>query len=98
MGRLEGITVDIGGTSALANFEVIEIIDDNSAYPTLLGIDWAIDMNIMINLKKHKIVFKKNSLCIVVPLNPSEGVNYTELVCNDESNDELDCIYKINTR
>ena len=52
MGRLQGETVDIEGASALANFEVIEIVDDNNPYPALLGIDWATDMNGVINLKK----------------------------------------------
>jgi len=44
--------VDIEGESALADSEVIEIMDDNNQYPMLLGNDWAIDMNGMINLKK----------------------------------------------
>jgi len=30
MGRLQGITMDIEGVSALAEFEVIEIFDDNN--------------------------------------------------------------------
>lgn len=30
---------------ALADFEVIGIVDDINPYPALLGIDWAIDMN-----------------------------------------------------
>ena len=52
MGWLQGVIADIEGASALADFEVIEIVDDNNPYPTLLGIDWAIDMNGVINLKK----------------------------------------------
>lgn len=52
MGRLQGVTVDIEGMSALDGFEVIEIVDDNNPYPALLGIDWATDMNGVINLKK----------------------------------------------
>ena len=57
MERLQGITVDIEGASALADFEVIEIVDDNNPYPTLLGIDWGIDTNGVINLKKCKMIF-----------------------------------------
>jgi len=67
MWRLQGIIVDIKGASALANFKVIEIVDDRNPYPVLLGIDWATDMNGVINLKKHKIIFEKKSLRIVVP-------------------------------
>lgn len=52
MGRLQGITVDIEGAKALADFELIESVDDNNPYPALLGIDWATNMNVVINLKK----------------------------------------------
>ena len=74
---------------------MIEIVDDNNPYPTLLGIDWATDMNGVINLKKRKIIFEKKSLRVVVPLDPAEGSRYTEPVRDDESDDDLDCIYKI---
>ena len=52
MGRLQGVTVDIEGVSTLVVFEVIKIVDDSNPYPTLLGIDWATEMNKVINLKK----------------------------------------------
>ena len=90
--------VDIEGASALVDFEVIEIFDENNPYPTLLGIDWATDMNGVINLKKHKMIFEKKSLRVVVPLDPVEGSRYTEPVHDDECDDDLDCIYKITTR
>lgn len=38
MGHLYGVTVDIEGVNALADFEVIEIVDDSNPYPALLGI------------------------------------------------------------
>jgi len=74
MGRLQGVTVDIEGVSTLVDFEVIEIVDDNNPFPTLMGIVWAIHMNGIINMKKHKIIFEKKSLCVVVPLDLAEGV------------------------
>jgi len=52
MGRLQGVTVDIDGMSTQIDFEVIEIVDDSNPYLALLGIDWAMDMNGVINLKK----------------------------------------------
>ena len=94
-GRLQGVIVDTKGTSTQVDFEVIEIVDDNNPYLVLLGIDWATDMNGVINLKKRKITFEKNSLCIVVPLDPTEGTRYTELVRDNDSDDNLDFIYKI---
>ena len=95
MGRLQGITMDIEGASALADFEVINIVDDSKPYLTLLGIDWATDMNGSINLKKRKMIFKKNSLRIIITLELVEGLHYTEPVREYESDDDLDYIYKI---
>jgi len=97
MGRLQGVTVDIEGESAQADFEVIEIVDDKNPYPALLGIVWATDMNGVINLKKRKMIFEKKALRVVVPLDPAKGAGYIEPVRDDDSNDDPDCIYKITT-
>jgi len=72
MGRLQGVIVDIEGVSTQTDFKVIEIVDDNNPYPALLGIDWATDMNGVINLKRRKMIFKKKSLRLIVPLDPAE--------------------------
>lgn len=90
--------MDIKGASALEDFEVIDIVDENNPYPALLGIDWATDMNRVINLKKCKMIFEKKSLRVIIPLDPAEGSRYTELVRDYESDDDLDCIYKITMR
>jgi len=95
MGTLQGVPVDIEGVSAQADFEVIEIFDENNPYPTLPGIDRATDMNRVINLKKHKMIFEKKSLCVLVLLDPTEGVQYTKSMCGDNSDDDLDYVYKI---
>ena len=80
MGHLHGVTVDIEGVRAVADIEFIEIVDDSNPYPTLLGIDWAFDMNAIINLNKQSMVFEKNELRVIVLLDPTEGVRYTEPV------------------
>lgn len=96
MGWLYKVTVDIEGASAMADFEVIEIVDDNNPYPAIFGIDWAINMNGVINLKKRMMSFETKSLRVILSLDPEKGVHYTEPVCNyDGSDDELDHIYKI---
>ena len=77
---------------------MIEIVDDSNPYPTLLGIGWATDMNEVINLKKHNMIFEKNSLRVVIPLDPTKGSCYIERVCDYDSGDDLDCIYKITAR
>ena len=83
----------------MANFEVIEIFDDSNPYPVLLGIDWVIDMNGVINLKKQTMSFERKLLHVVVPLDPAKGIRYTKLVRNnEESDDDLDHIYKITAR
>ena len=97
-GRLQGINVDIEGAIALANLKVIEIVDDNNPYPTLPGIYWTTNMNGSININMCKMISERKSLCVVVPLDPTEGSHYIELVHDDESNDNLDCIYKVTTR
>ena len=80
MGRLQGITIDIEGASTQMDFEVIEIVEDSSPYPALLGIDCAIDMNGVINLKKRNMIFEKKSLHVVILLDLANGARYTELI------------------
>jgi len=72
MGKLQGVIVDIKGMSAEAVFEVIEIIDDSNPYPMLLRIDWATDMNGVINLKRCKMIFENKSVRVVEPLDPTK--------------------------
>ena len=52
--------MDIEGESMLSKFEVIEIVDDNNPYPMLLGIDWATDVNGVVNLKECKMIFERS--------------------------------------
>lgn len=55
-------------------------------------------MNRVINLNYQKMIFEKQSLHVVVPLDPTEGACYTEPVRDDNIDIELDCIYQITTR
>lgn len=87
--------MDIEGASTQTNFKVIEIVDDRNPFPVLLEIDCAMNMNGVINLKKWKMIYEKNSLHEVVLLDPTEGVRYTKPLRDDDSDDELDCIYQI---
>lgn len=53
-------------------------------------------MDAVINLKKWAMTFERKALRVIVPLDPAEGVCYTELVHDfAEDNDDLDQIYKI---
>lgn len=91
------MTVDIEGVSTQTDFEVIEIVGDSNPYPALLGIDWAMDMNGVINLKRRKMTFEKKSFHVIAPLDLAEGARYTEPVCDEDNDDEMDCIYQITT-
>lgn len=77
MGRLLNVPVDIDGVWSLADFEVIEIIDDSNPFPALLGIDWAFDNLVVINLKKKQMTFEGHNIRMIAPLDPSTGPRYT---------------------
>lgn len=53
LGRMIGVPVDLDGVHSITNFEVIEIVDDNNPYPSLVGIEWSFDNNTIIKLKKR---------------------------------------------
>ena len=67
LGRLPRVPIDIDGVNNLADFEVIELIDDSNPYPSLLGIEWAMENAAVINLKKRQMTFEGNGLCIIIP-------------------------------
>ena len=92
MGRLSNIVVDIRGVKFRAEFEVIQIVEDADPYPALLGLDWAIDIRGIINLKKRSMVFENNGTQVIVPLDPAEGEWYIEPVRDKV---EVDYIYKL---
>jgi hypothetical protein len=55
--RLKGILVDLYGVHTMEYFEVIDIVDNTTPYPTLLGPDWEFDNQAIINLKTMNIIF-----------------------------------------
>ena len=77
LGRLLSVPIDIDGVSTLADFEVIEIIDDSNPYPALLGIEWAMANATIINLKRRHMTFEGNGMRVIIPLDPSQGERYT---------------------
>jgi hypothetical protein len=61
-GRLEHVPVDIDRVRMFADFELIEIVDDNFPYPVLLGIDWAFNNSTVPDLKKRQMTFERDGL------------------------------------
>jgi hypothetical protein len=51
IGRLKGVTVDMDGVCTKADFDVIEIVDITTPYPSFLGLDWEFDNQAINNLK-----------------------------------------------
>ena len=80
---------------SLADFEVIEIIDDSTPYPVLLGIDWESENQAIINLKKKTMSFEGNGICVIGLLDPALGLTYTKLITAEEKAHNIDTVYQL---
>ena len=97
MGRLSNVPVDIDGVRSIVDFKVTEIIDDINPFPALLGIDWAFDNLVVINLEKKQMTFEGHNIRIIAPLDPSKGPRYTKPIRKEEELQEVDDLYKMTT-
>jgi hypothetical protein len=79
-GRLVGVPININGMCSIGEFEVIEIMDNNQPYPTLLELDWSFNNKTIINLKKREMIFEGGGLKVTVPLDPIQVRRYVEWV------------------
>jgi hypothetical protein len=93
IGRLTGVPVNIDGVRSVADFEVIEIVDDNQPYPTLMGLEWDFDNQVIINLKRREMIFEVGDLKVMTPLDPSKGMRYIE----PTRGNDIDNIYNMTT-
>jgi len=92
LGRLSGVPVDLDGVISIAEFEVIEIVDDSNPYPTLFGFEWALNNNAIINLKRRQMSFKGGINRITALIDPREGHGYVEPMRDER---DLDTIYNV---
>jgi len=76
IGRMKEITVDLDGLCTMADFEVIDRVDNSTPYPTLLGLDWEFDNKDIINLKTREMIFESGDYRVIAPLEPSKGGIY----------------------
>ena len=97
-GWLEHVPVDIDGVRTFTDFEVIEIVDDSCPYPALLGIDWAFNNSIVVNLKKIWMTFEGDGLRVIAPLDLDECQWYTDPIREEYCAYELENIYKLTSR
>jgi hypothetical protein len=93
IGRLKGVTIDLDGVCTKAEFEVIEIVDVTTSYPTLLSLDWAFDNRTIINLKTRKMTFQSRDYRVIAPLDPLKGERFIEPTCLDL--EEIVQLYRI---
>ena len=63
----------------------------------MLGIEWELDNDVVINLKKRQMTFEGKYLRVIVPLDPSQGKRYIEQL-RDEDQDDLEHIYNITAK
>jgi hypothetical protein len=70
--------VNIDGVFSVVDFEVIEIMDENQPYPTLMGLEWEFDNQTIINLKRREMIFEAENLRVIAPLDPMTGKRYIE--------------------
>ena len=80
----------------MEDFEVIEIVDGTTPYPTFLGLDWEFENQAIINLKTRKMTFELGEYRVIMPLDPSEGESLVEPTCIDL--EEINQLYKTTTR
>ena len=66
------------GLKNYAYFGVIEIFDESSSHPVLLGIGWENENLAVINFKKRVMNFENCNMWIISPLDLSEGRRYLE--------------------
>jgi hypothetical protein len=80
---MKGVTVDMDRVCTKEYFEVIEIVDGKTPYPTLLGLDWAFDNKVIINLKTRKMTFYLGEYRVITPLDPFEAERFVKPTCLD---------------
>jgi hypothetical protein len=92
IGRLKGVIVDLYGVCTKSDFEVIEIVDGTTYYPTLLGLDCTFYNQTIINLKTRKMEFESRDYRVIALLDPSEGERFVEPTCLDL--EEINHLYR----
>lgn len=95
IGRLENVEVDLVGVKTHTKFEMIDIMGDKDPYIVLLGIDWAYENYVVIDLKKEMMIFKVEGIRAIQPLDPYQGPKFTEPVDDKDEPGMLDQPYML---
>ena len=73
IGWVSNLVIDVEGMRNRADFDVIEVVNGEGAYPALLGVGWANDTMEVINFKKRMMNFKNQDIRVIAPMDPDEG-------------------------
>ena len=71
IGCVSNLVVDVEGMRTHADFDVIEFVNGEGSYPTLLGFGWAND---------SMMTFENQDIRVIAPMDPNEGRRYIERV------------------
>jgi hypothetical protein len=72
------------------DFEVIEIMGEKDPYPPLLGIDWAYENYVVIDIEKENMNFEYDGMKVNQTLDPYQGPRYKKMTYD---NMKVDIIY-----
>jgi hypothetical protein len=80
----------------MADFEVIDIVDNITPYQALLGLDWEFENQSIIDLKirPKKKRFESGYYRVIAPLDPSKGERYVEPTTNKFITEEINQCYR----
>ena len=98
IGILKGILIDVDGVCTMEAFELNDIVDNTTPYPTLLVLDWAFDNQNIINLNTRKMIFESGEYRVIAPLYPSEGGRYVEPAKENFILEDINQLYRTTAR
>jgi hypothetical protein len=68
---------------------------EKDIYPALLGIDWAYEKYVVIDLKKETMTFESDGMKVTQPLDPYQGPRYIEMTNDNMETDVIDHLYTL---
>jgi len=89
------VEIDVVVVKAATDFEVIEIMGDKDPCPAMIGIDWAYEKYVIIDLKRYSMTFEADGIKVLQPLDPCLGPRYIEPMEHNMESDVLDQLYMI---
>ena len=95
IGRLTQVPVEVEGLRTYDDFEVFDIIDNKNPYHALLGIDWEIDNQTIINFKKRILSLEDSEIRVVAPIDLLKGHRYFKPVHSEGKENYLYQLYNI---